>query len=310
MEEQAKNLLSNEANHICVCICTYKRPELLRRLLNKLEGQRTDGLFIFSAVVVDNDEKESGREAALNAKEKSKIEIEYYLEPERSISLARNKSVNNARGNLIAFIDDDEFPEDGWLISNYRTLLASRADGVLGPVKPHFEGEAPGWLVKSGLLQRKSFKTGEVIKHSRYTRTGNVLLWKKLFDEEGDSFDPVYGRSGGGDAVFFKRMMEKGKTFVWCNEACVYETVPLERQTKIYHVKRAFTRGVTEAWERPFLSSSTLRSVVAIVIYTFALPLLFLFGQHLFMRYLVKDCDHLAKILAHLGIRPVEERPY
>jgi glycosyltransferase involved in cell wall biosynthesis len=263
-----------------------------------------------SVVVVDNDEKESGKEVALDAQAKSKFRIDYFVEAERSISLARNRSVRNAKGNLIAFIDDDEFPEDHWLISNYRTLLASRADGALGPVKPRFDGVAPEWLVKSGLLERKSFETGEVIRDSRYTRTGNVLLWKRLFDQEGGSFDPTYGKSGGGDAVFFKRLMEKGKIFVWCNEACVYETVPAARQRKMYYLKRAFTRGMTEAWESPFLTLGTVRSGVAIGIYTLALPFLFLFGQHLFMRYLVKDCDHVGKILAHLGIRPVAERPY
>ena len=310
MARQEEITVSNGSSHICVCICTFKRPELLKRLLSKLEAQRTEDLFTYSVVVVDNDENESGKEVALDAQAKMKLRIDYYVEPERSISLARNKSVRNAKGNLIAFIDDDEFPEDHWLLSNYRALLASGADGVLGPVKPHFEGDVPSWLVKSGLLERKSFETGEVIRDSRYTRTGNVLLWKRLFDQEGGSFDPTYGKSGGGDAVFFKRMMEKGKTFVWCDEACVYETVPADRQRKIYYVRRAFTRGMTEAWGAPFLSLSTIKSALAIVIYTLSLPFLLLFSHHFFMRYLVKDCDHLAKILAYLGIRPVGERPY
>ena len=310
MARQEEITVSNGSSHICVCICTFKRPELLKRLLSKLEAQRTEDLFTYSVVVVDNDENESGKAVALDAQAKVKFRIDYYVEPERSISLARNKSVRNAKGNLIAFIDDDEFPEDHWLYSNYRALLASGADGVLGPVKSHFEGDAPSWLVKSGLLERKSFETGEVIRDSRYTRTGNVLLWKRLFNEDGGSFDPAYGRSGGGDAVFFRRMMEKGKTFIGCNEACVYETVPLERQTKMYHVKRAFTRGMTEAWESPFLSTSTLRSVVAVLAYTSVLPFSFLFGQHVFIRYLIKDCDHLAKVLAHCGIKLVGERPY
>jgi len=310
MTEERKSVLSNGLNHICVCICTYKRPKMLKRLLNKLSEQRTDNLFSYSTVVVDNDEQESGREAVLSAQAKSKFAIDYYVEPERSISLARNKSVRNTRGNLIAFIDDDEFPDDDWLINHYRTLLASEVDGVLGPVKPELSDKTPAWLVKSGLLERKTFRTGERITDWRHTRTGNVLLWKRLFDEEGGSFDPAYGKSGGGDAVFFKRMMEKGKKFVWCNEGVVYETVPVERQEKMYHVKRAFTRGMTSAWEIPFLSLSTMRSIVAIMVYTALLPFLRLFGQHLFMRYLVKDCDHIAKILKYIGITLVKERPY
>jgi len=282
----------------------------LQRLLVKMETQTTGDLFDFSVVVVDNDDRKSGREIAQVATKWANFEINYDVEPERSISLARNRTIRNAKGNLIAFIDDDEFPDDDWLISHYKTLLDWGADGVLGPVKPHFDGEGPDWLVKSGLLERKSFKTGEVIRDSRYTRTGNVLLWRKLFDEEGGSFDPVYGRSGGGDAVFFRRMMERGKTFVWCNESIVYETVPPERQTRMYYVRRAFTRGMTAAWGSSLISASTLKSGVAIVAYSLLLPFTLLLGHHLFMRYLVKECDHIAKMLAHLGIRLVAERPY
>jgi glycosyltransferase involved in cell wall biosynthesis len=283
---------------------------LLARLLERIELQKTEGLFDYSVVVVDNDNRRSGREAVENAKKKSKLELDYDVEPERSISLARNRTVRNAKGNLIAFIDDDEFPDEDWLINHYRSLLKSGADGVLGPVRPHFDNQGPAWLVKSGLLERKSFKTGEVIRDSRDTRTGNVLLWKRLFDEEGGTFDPAYGRSGGGDAVFFKRMMEKGKIFVWSNEGIVYETVEPERQTRMYYVKRAFTRGMTEARDTPFMSMGTARSVSAVAVYSAVMPFSMLFGQHVFIRYLIKWCDHLSKILAYLGIRLVGERQY
>ncbi|HPQ42803.1 MAG TPA: glycosyltransferase [Syntrophales bacterium] len=297
-------------DHISICICTYKRPQLLTRLLDKLRSQKTDDSFRFSVVIVDNDAQESGRVAALSAKNEAEYEIDYHVEPERNISFARNRTVKNAKGNLIAFIDDDEFPDDNWLINHYQTLTSCKADGVLGPVKPHFDGDAPAWLVKSGLLERKSFHTRYVIRDYHYTRTGNVLLWKKLFDEEGGSFDPAYGISGGGDAVFFKRMMERGKIFVWSNDGIVYETVTPERQTRMYYVKRAFTRGMTAAWEHPFLSTGTVRSLFAIVIYTSILPFALLWGQPSFMKYLIKECDHISKILAYLGIKLVQERPY
>ena len=50
-------------HHICVCICTYKRPTYLIRLLNELEKQETEGLFDYSIVIVDNDRSESAKQA-------------------------------------------------------------------------------------------------------------------------------------------------------------------------------------------------------------------------------------------------------
>jgi glycosyltransferase involved in cell wall biosynthesis len=279
-------------------------------LLTAVQALRTNGLFDFSVVVVDNDDRQSAREIVDTARATSPISIIYDVEPERSISHARNRSVKNADGDLIAFIDDDEFPEETWLLNHLETLRLSNADGVLGPVRPHFDADTPRWLVRSGLCERPRFKTGTVIRDSLYTRTGNVLARKSLFTGPDGRFDPKYGRSGGGDAVFFKKMIQKGKIFVWCDEACVFEAIPPERQTRAYYVKRAFTRGMTEAWETRFLRPGNLRSIAAIVLYTAALPLLLLLGQHLFMKYAVKLCDHLGKILAYMGIAVVGERPY
>jgi glycosyltransferase involved in cell wall biosynthesis len=297
-------------HHISVCVCTFARPALLARLLEKLNAQVTNNRFTYSTVVIDNDAAGTARSVVDSARKTSAFQIDYDIEPERSISHARNRSVRNARGELVAFIDDDEFPAEDWLLKHYQLLVSSNADGVLGPVLPHFDDEGPAWLARSGLLDRRRLRTGEIIRSSQDTRTGNVLLWRRLFDECGGGFDPKYGRSGGGDAVFFKRMMEKGKVFTWCDEACVYETVPPDRQTRGYYIRRACTRGMTEAWETPFLSRSTARSAMAVILYTCSLPVLLVAGQHLFMKYLVKNCDHLAKLLAYLRIRLVTERPY
>ena len=120
-------------------------------------------------------------------------------------------AVNQAEGNFVAFIDDDEFPEDTWLIKLYDTLKKENADAVLGPVKPHFDDEGPKWLVKSGILERDSFPTGEIIVSSKYTRTGNVLILSDIFHKDKMSFDPKYGITGGGDAEFFHRYLQSGK---------------------------------------------------------------------------------------------------
>jgi succinoglycan biosynthesis protein ExoM len=106
--------------HISVCICTYKRPELLTRTLDAVLAQRTDDLFTYSVVVVDNDRAESGR-AVVEAKTSHFcIPIRYCVEPRQNIARARNKAVESASGEYLAFIDDDEFPiqfvKAGWMV--------------------------------------------------------------------------------------------------------------------------------------------------------------------------------------------------
>jgi succinoglycan biosynthesis protein ExoM len=297
-------------DHVSICVCTYRRPNLLRRLLLSVENLQTAGLFEYSVVVVDNDPEGSAEGVVRELESTITTRIRYYHEKERSISLARNRSILESTGNLVAFIDDDEFPDTDWLLNLYRTLHSTGADGVLGPVLPHFDGEPARWLPRSGLCDRERFATGTVLQDAKYTRTGNVLAVRGLFQKGDMWFDPSYGLSGGGDAAFFRRMIAKGRSFVWCDEGCVYETVLPERQTRRYYIRRAFTRGMTSSKHAALYSSDTFRSLAAVILYSAALPILFFLGQHLFVRYLVKDCDHLAKILGRLGIQPVRERPY
>ena len=283
---------------------------MLSNLLSKLQDQVTDNLFTYSAVVVDNDVNQSGRNIVTAWEKKSKIQIDFYCEPEQNIALARNKAVENAKGNFITFIDDDEFPDDTWLINLLNTQIKWKAAGVLGPVKPYFESQPPQWIIKSGICERPSFPTGTHLKNTNETRTGNVLLSKTLFANGEKPFNPKFGKTGGEDVDFFYRMILKGFTFIWCNEACVYETIPPERFARSYYIKRALMRGVVNSKKISLFSTSTLKSIAASVLYTILLPFFLLLGHHLFMKYLIKDCDHVGKLLGFCGIYLIRERSY
>jgi len=209
-------------------------------------------------------------------------------------------------GNLLAFIDDDEVPREDWLLQLWRTLREYQADAVLGPVQPYFEGEPPSWIKRSRICERPSHETGTMI-HWRKTRTGNVLLRMAIVTDDGIRFDPAYA-SGGEDIDFFRRAAMRGRRFVWCEEAPAYELVPEARLRRRYHLKRAFLQGrlsLSYAIDRPSALGSlrvATKAFTAAVIYTVALPFLFLFGDHIGMKYLIKDCHHIARLLAILGV--------
>jgi succinoglycan biosynthesis protein ExoM len=295
-----------EKHHITVCICTYKRPELLRKLLLNLEEQQTEGLFDYSIVVVDNDRSESARQTVQSYAHQSRMSIGYWVEPEQNIALARNKAVAHATGDFVAFIDDDEFPCQMWLLSLFNAINRYTSAGILGPVLPFFEKEPPGWVVKGGFFDRPTHTTGHVLEWKN-TRTGNALVRKELFREDRKWFNPVFG-SGGEDRDFFRRRIEEGHIFVWCNEAQVFETVPPSRWEKSVLLKRALLRGKMALNAPGSRSLSVLSSTTALALYTICLPLFFVMGDHVFMKYLIKDCDHLGKVLAFFGIDCVREK--
>ena len=211
--------------HITVCICTYKRPRFLKRLLDGLNHQETNGRFTCSILVADNDRERSAESLVSEFGKNASVPVKYCVEPQQNIALARNKAIENAGGDFVVFIDDDEFTTPSWLLTLFDACVRYNADGVLGPVKPYFEEEPPPWVVKGKFHERPTYPTGLVIDWKK-GRTGNTMLKTHLFKDGELPFRPEF--LTGEDQDFFRRMIEKGHQFVWCNEAVAYEIVPAQ----------------------------------------------------------------------------------
>ena len=278
--------------HITVCICTYKRPELLFGLLLAVAAQETRGRFTYSVVVADNDAAESARDMVTGLAAAAPVAIRYCVEPQQNIALARNKALAHASGEFVAFIDDDESPPRQWLARLLEAIEQYQADGVLGPVVPCFQAPPPAWIRRGKLFDRPSPATGTWLRWKQ-TRTGNVLLRRRIVADPATWFRPECG-AGGEDVDFFRRRIAAGLRFVWCADAKVDECVPPERCRRAHLLKRALLRGAAphnRGWP-------VLMSLAVLPVYTLALPLLPLCGQHVFMRYLIKECDHIGRLVA------------
>src|SRR5713101_8324644 len=123
--------MTTEAKHINVCVCTYKRTDFLRRLLEELAFQDTGGLFTYSIIVVDNDHFRSAERVVSDFAARQSVSASYCVESRQNIALARNKAIENTVGDFIAFIDDDELPTKCWLLTLFMTLNEYDVDGVL-----------------------------------------------------------------------------------------------------------------------------------------------------------------------------------
>lgn len=301
-------------DHVSVCVCTYRRNDLLEKLLRKLDLQGTGNDFEFSIVVVDNDAAASAKETVAKVQQEIEIELTYDVEPDKCIAAARNRAVRLARGNYIAFIDDDEFPPQHWLLTMYRAIQIFDSDGALGPVYPFYADTPPKWLVKSGLCERPVHRTGTWLQWED-TRTGNVLLKRSVFEEHGLWFDVKY-RTSGSDKEYFREAMALGYRFVAVKEAPVYETVPPARQTGKYYITRAMVQASNERrFRAPFLKgaaklSAPAKAMAGLVVYTTLLPVGALIGKHAQVKYLEKCAYHLSWLLAMVGIDLAKQRNF
>jgi succinoglycan biosynthesis protein ExoM len=225
---------------ICVCIATYRRPEGLKRLLLSILAQETNEEFVHTISVADNDFHRSA-EAVIRELNASGHQIIYDVEPEQNISLARNKAILQCTSDYIATTDDDLYVDSRWLIHLYRTITNHEADVVHGPVVPRFHSKTPNYIKECGAFERPNPPTGSSGNYI-YT-TANALFRRRVIQENSPPFDVQFGKSGGEDTVFFENLKKQGYKQVWCQEALVYNPVPVERTSWRWILLREFRIG-------------------------------------------------------------------
>jgi GT2 family glycosyltransferase len=230
-----------------VCVLTYQRPQSLLRLLGALQQLRfPDGLPELRVLVVDNDPEESAREVCEDARSWLSAPLVYIVEKRRGIPQARNAALaaSLAHSHFLAFVDDDEVPEPGWLAELLRVQRARNADAVAGPVLPRFEQHGACWLTRGGLFERPRHATGTRID---YAYTGNVLVRTAALAQMDALFDEGLALTGGSDSEFFARFAASGHRIVWADAAIAHEWVPASRVSVRWLLARAFRVGCSSA---------------------------------------------------------------
>jgi len=230
---------------VAVCIATFRRPEGVSALLASL-GAMTFGRGApdWFAVVVDNDAGEGARGAVREAAGRLAFSVEYLVEPERSISLARNRGVAwaLARGaRFVAFVDDDETVHPGWLDELLAVQARFGADAVQGAMVPSFPAGSPAWVQGAWVYAVPLPERGTLLP---VATTNNVLVRAALLRPE-PPFDPAFGIAGGEDSMFFLRARRAGARIVAAPDAITEEHFAGGRVRPGWVLRRAFRVGNT-----------------------------------------------------------------
>ena len=288
---------------ISICICTYLRPKPLEHLLSALRDVRLPAVAI-DVIVVDNDVEQSAHSVVERIRTSGfPLPITYAVEPVRSVAAARNRCVSTARGTVVAFVDDDEVPDSGWLFGLHETLHRHGAGAVFGPVLPRLPEDAPPWIVRGGFFDRPRHPTGTKVRYVE-ARTGNVLVRRHLLESREGPFDPQFGQSGGEDTELFGFLERKGAQFIWCDEAIVYEDVSVNRCTREWILRRSMRAGESYVrlrakldgpWSVPWL---VLQGFAYVVVAPVIAVLLLPCGLDRSMRWLRRAFTGVGRILA------------
>jgi glycosyltransferase involved in cell wall biosynthesis len=232
-----------------VCICTFRRPEGLRRLLDALHRQtfqltQTPALLL---VIVDNSPSEES--APICNADQWTLPLTYVHEPRPGISYARNSALAAVPEgtDFIAMTDDDAVPEPEWLDQLLDTQSRSGADIVVGPTTPLFPPGTPDWVAATGFfLKPQNQDTLRDMDPDPPAATCNVLLRADLLGESQFTFEPALAMSGGEDKLLFQLLKAGGCRFAWAGAARAVEWIPRERANLNYMWRESYRRGLVK----------------------------------------------------------------
>jgi succinoglycan biosynthesis protein ExoM len=226
---------------VTVAVPTFRRPDDLRVGLPLLLAHAREvggdpaGRYLVDVLVVDNDPGRSAEAVVAG------LGVRYVCEPTPGIAAVRNRALDEAAdARLLAFIDDDERPEPGWLARLVETWEASGAAAVSGRILADYAGELDPWIRAGDFFVRRSMPTGTPID---VAAAGNLLLDLDQIRASGIRFESPLGLGAGEDTVFSRALVRAGARMVWCNESAATDFVPLQRMTRRWVLTRAWSHG-------------------------------------------------------------------
>ena len=228
---------------LSLIIATYNRAEQLMVTLESVATQRHPAQR-WECIVVDNNSKDDTRERVeAFAAAHSDLQLRYVFESNQGLSYARNRGIEEAKGEIIAFVDDDERIVEEF-VAAYVELFASHRDAMSagGKIIAEYPTGRPHWMSKYAerpIANPMDF--GQSIKpfpKGRIPGGGNMAMRRVVFERIG-MFDTSLGRTGkqligGEESDLFARLRREGVALYFVPKAAIYHHIPDTKLTVEY----------------------------------------------------------------------------
>ncbi|MGB3291840.1 MAG: hormogonium polysaccharide biosynthesis glycosyltransferase HpsE [Phormidesmis sp.] len=129
-----------------VVVCTYNGAERVGKVLEYLYAQKGTEKLSWEIIVVDNNSSDQTKETVEGYQSawRGSVPLRYCFEPRQGLAFARQRAVEEARGELIGFLDDDNLPEPNWVAKAFSFAQTRPNIGAYGSyIVGEFETEPP-----------------------------------------------------------------------------------------------------------------------------------------------------------------------
>jgi glycosyltransferase involved in cell wall biosynthesis len=273
------NEIAIKSLDITVAIPTYNGEVRLPKLLDKLFTQSGVEHLNWEIIVVDNNSSDKTYELVKNYQENCDISctLRYFLETEQGAAFARVRAVREARGQLIAFLDDDNLPAPDWLSEAYKFGLEHPQAGAWsGQIHGEFEAKPPEKFerIQAFLAIREHGSDPYLFDadNLRLPPGAALVVRKQAWSESVPKVLFLKGRLGksmvGGEDLEPLLYIHKAGWQIWYNPAMhTYHQIPACRLEKDYLLSLASGCGMctfqlrlinATNWQKPIILLKTI----------------------------------------------------
>ena len=248
---------------LTVVITGYALDRLadIKELMDSLQAQTYTNLEI---IFVGEGTRDLGREVAAHGQQRGLTNLRVlFNEGLAGLAPARNLGIAQARGEIIAFIDDDAIALPNWAGEAVKSFAADQSIiGLTGPAFPKWEGEAVEWFPPEfyWIISCSGWFDGHGVRTVRNAWGMNMAFRREAFDH--CSFDERLGGNMGAadgsklgllgeDTLFSTRIRAAtGRPILYNPRVQVLHRVYGYRFKSRFVRRRAFWEGYTKAWLR------------------------------------------------------------
>ncbi|MBD2103815.1 hormogonium polysaccharide biosynthesis glycosyltransferase HpsE [Leptolyngbya sp. FACHB-261] len=263
--------------HFTVAIPTYNGALRLPKVLARLQAQIKTENLNWEVLIVDNNSQDNTAAVVKTYIENSEnrpfpFALRYCFEPRQGLAFARQRAVEEAKGNLVGFLDDDNLPASDWVAAAVTFDEGNPSVGAFGgQIHGRFDKEPPPnfkriqsfLAIREGDTRPRPFKplvldlpagAGMVIRRQ---------AWLSSVPKELVLIGRVSGSSLAGEDFEALLHLHRAGWAIWYNPQMHLEhEISVHRLTKDYLLSTVRGAGLcifhlrlvnSKRWERPLL---------------------------------------------------------
>lgn len=262
---------------ITVAIPTYNGEKRLPQVIERLTNQNNTANINWEIIIVDNNSVDHTSTLIQNYQKSwnYSFPLRLFLEKQQGAAFARLRAACEARGELIAFLDDDNLPDFNWLSAIYSFGKKYPQAGAWGgQIHGEYEVQPPDKFNKilRFLAIREYGSEPHLFKpESLYLPPGAAFVVRKHVWCENVPQKPKFkgilpgGVDIGGEDFEALLYIHRAGWQIWCNpDMHTYHQIPSWRLEKNYLLNIAYKSGLcmcklrfinAKTWQKPFIAT-------------------------------------------------------